>query len=102
MTGLSHATEEKILRDIPTRGHYAAVKQDKWHRIVWRHAGNERTLLSFIDSPHRALKMASDLNFVHVDERTGDTSRNWEALKIAWWDGRPEPSRLVLPAGFIR
>lgn len=97
MTGLSHRTEEEILKRIPNRGHYAAVRQDKWFKIVWRHAGDERTLVQFIGSPHMALRIASDMNFVHEDKSTGETIRNWGLLKIAWWDGRLEPSRLILP-----
>ncbi len=98
MTGLSLQQEEAILRSIPNRGHYSAVKRAGRHAIVWRQGASERTLIQFIDSPHKAMAMASDLNFVHEDQSTGETIRNWGALKAAWWDGKKhvEPSRIIL------
>ena len=89
--------ENEILKLIPTRGWYSAVgRKGGMADVVWSHGVSEKVLIQFLP-PRTACRIADDLNFVHVDERTGDTVRNWEQLKIAWWTGKPEPSRLILP-----
>jgi hypothetical protein len=88
-------TQEEILRKIPNRGLYSAVGAGGFFSVVWRHGVSERVVLQFL-GPNAAKRIAADLNYVHIDEHTGDVSRNWELCKIAWWDGKPEPSRIIL------
>jgi len=91
--------ENEILQRIPSRGHYSAVgRRGGMADVVWSHGVSEKVLIQFLP-PRVACQIADDLNFVKIDERTGDTTRNWEQLKIAWWDGKKEPSRLILPFG---
>jgi hypothetical protein len=96
--------QEEILKRIPTRGHYFATAMGSWYAVGWRHGVSQRILVQFLQGPNVARKIAESLNFVHVDERTGETTRNWNLLKLAWWDGKdyPEPSRLILPTGLTR
>lgn len=93
---LSPRAEEALLQSIPTRGNYAAVRKGHHHTIVWRQGVSEKALIHFVDSPHKAMAMASDLNFVHEDRQTGETIRNWNSLKAAWWDGKLE-RRIIIP-----
>lgn len=93
---LSPHAEDALLKSIPSRGYYSAVKLGAYHGVVWRHGVSEKVLLQFLAGPNVARTIASNLNFVHEDQKTGETMRNFELLKIAWWDGRRE-RRIILP-----
>ncbi|MFP5230941.1 MAG: hypothetical protein ACLGXA_25270 [Acidobacteriota bacterium] len=101
MKGLSLRAEEELLKSIPSRGMYSVVMMGRFASVIWRHGVSERVLIQFL-TPNLARFIAASCNFVHRDPRTGDVTRNWEMLKAAWWDGKKEPSRILLPAGFGR
>lgn len=97
MADLSPAEEDVILKAIPSRGSYSAVaRRGGIADVVWSHGISQRVLVQFLPF-RKAVQVADDLNFMHVDERTGDTVRNWSALLIAWWNGKKPESRLILP-----
>lgn len=87
MLRLSYREEEALLKQIPTRGHYESVQRGGFWNLVWRHGTSERTLVQFL-GPHAGRLLAVTCNFVHQDQKTGETMRNWEMLKKVWWDGR--------------
>lgn len=82
-----------VLPEIPSRGHYIALGTGKWCAIAWRHGVSEKLLVHFLE-PNVAKRIASNLNFVHIDRETGEVHRNWSALKIAW--GVKEDSKIIL------
>lgn len=96
MRNVSPQFDEQLLKNIPPRGKYYAVRAGTFHSVEWRHGEGRKTLIQFL-GPNAARQIASDMNFSHQDAETGETIRSWEILKIAWWNGQPEPSRLILP-----